>query len=639
MRILLCLTLVLAGCSASVGDDGEGTTPGNNNQTDSPGPTGPIPKGPPFPIDPAKDPNVLDANGVRLDQNGDLVLDAGMSAFNYLWIANTWDPGGAALCGWETESPDLARCRGTVSKIDATAMREVARYLSTVCTSKSGPTGCADVNGSPIQRLHRHTPSRTAVDFNFDVWVANRSVHGGQPSATKIANDPKDCKDRNGNGVIDTSRDQNGDGRITIDCNGDGLPDGAATKCTVTGLAGKPPEFLGDDDECLLFTVNYAEPGDIGRPICLDTGKNNVGASTAWVGTHDRPDNGRGNNRFYGINGNTGKIESTVVLPAGHRSYGCTADANHVIWSTDTAGSLAFFSTQGAHPVGPLIKPPWPARAGAEILLYGIAVDGDDRIWLGGYDAYWVLRYRPDRASFASLGQGVWSRFDLAQGRITRGIAADNRGKVWVAVEGGQILRIDQGLPDGSHNLATTSSVWPIAAHEVIGVGVDTAGNVWGIGHGNSVASRLDVDASGNVVSGSTKEVQTGASPYTYSDFTGYGLMHFVRPQGRYLYQHRPCPGGQRATWQSVTWLATKPAGTQVVLRVRSGDGTTSYGPWSGEWSASPAQLGPGSPGAIKPNPSNFLEVEFTLKNGTGTTTSPILHEYKLSYTCVVAPD
>ena len=41
------------------------------------------------------------------------------------------------------------------------------------CGSSCGPTGCADVNGKPIARLHRHTPSRTAVDFNGDVWVAS----------------------------------------------------------------------------------------------------------------------------------------------------------------------------------------------------------------------------------------------------------------------------------------------------------------------------------------------------------------------------------------------------------------------------------------------------------------------------------
>jgi len=53
----------------------------------------------PFPIDPSKDPNVKDANGIKLDPNGDIVLDAAAVNFNYLWIANTYDTGGtAATC-------------------------------------------------------------------------------------------------------------------------------------------------------------------------------------------------------------------------------------------------------------------------------------------------------------------------------------------------------------------------------------------------------------------------------------------------------------------------------------------------------------------------------------------------------------
>jgi hypothetical protein len=595
-------------------------------------------KGPPFPIDPAKDPGVIDATGVRLDANGDLVLDSASASFNYLWIANTYDTGGAALCGEEVQAKSPAQCRGTVSKIDAAALREVARYFSVTCTTRGGPTGCTDANGLAIKREHLHTPSRTAVDFNFDVWVANRSVHGGQPSATKIANDPKDCIDRNKNGVIDTSRDQNGDGRISVDCNGDGQPDGLATSCTLPGLAGKPPEFLGDDDECVLFTVNYAEANDVGRSLCLDSGKNNVGASIAWVGTHDRPDNGRGANRFYAINGASGRIEATVELPAGHRSYGCTADAHHLIWSTDGEGSLAYFSSQGSHEVGPLLREPWLPKAGSEFPQYGIAVDGEQRLWLGGYDAFWVLRYKPDRSSFAAVGKGVWSRFDVAKGHYTRGVAADNRGKLWVAVEQGGILRIDRSLPDGVHDLSASKSYWKIAATTVIGVGVDTAGNVWGIGQDNSLASRLDVDSVGNVVSAQSKNVAVGASPYTYSDFTGYGLAHFVRPQGRYVYQHRPCQPGIKATWKSISWKATTPPGTQVLLRLRSGDSDASFGAWSPERGASPVALGAGSPTALAPNPASYLQVEFTLKNETKGS-SPVLHEYRLDFACLKAPE
>ncbi len=607
----------------------------------------------PFPNDPKNDPNLKDSNGVKLDPNGDLTLDAAMVNFNYLWIANTYDTAGSSACN-DSPPANPAACRGTLSKVDTVKMAEVARYFTVTCASKSGPTGCNDVNGRALTLHHNHTPSRTAVDFNFDCWVANRNVHGGQQSATKVANDPADCIDRNKNGKIDTSKDQNGDGKITIDCNGDGQPDNGATVCA-GALAGKPPEFLGDDDECILFTVAYGDKDDVGRSICLDTGKNNVGASNAWVGTFFRPENGRGNNRFYGINGNTGKIEAEVELPAGHHTYGCMADANHIIWSTDIGssgkgntwnGSLAYFHSINKQ-AGPLLRGPsasnyWKDASG-QYHHYGITINADQHVWLGGWSSSWVLRYKPDRTSFDTLSKGTWTRIDLQPGWHTRGIAADNRGKVWVSIHEGFLFRLEQSLPDGTHNKkspALNSEYWALKANTVIGSGVDFNGNLWGVGHGNDIASRLDVDAQGNVVqpsTGNTKSVSVGKSPYTYSDFTGYGLMNFVRPQGRWLYQHKGCQGNVKATWQGVTWNATTPPGTSVIVRVRSGDSDTTMGQWSKEFASSPAQFGPSSAQPQSPNPATYLQVEFTLKNTTKDTT-PILHDYKVSFVCADVP-
>jgi hypothetical protein len=606
-----------------------------------------------FPIDPAKDPNVKAADGVKLDPNGDIVLDDAAINFNYMWIANTYDLAGSATCGNSTVA-DPSVCRGSVSKIDTVNMKEVGRYFSVTCSSKGGATGCLDVNGLPITLNHRHTPSRTAVDFNFDVWVANRSVHGGQPSATKIANDPADCIDRNKNGKIETSKDQNGDGKITVDCDGDGKPDNASTVCT-GALAGKTPEFLGDDDECILFTTNYADENDIGRSICLDSAKANVGASTAWVGSFFRPENGRGNNRFYGINGTTGKIDTVVEMPPNHHSYGCTADGSHIVWSTDIGytaamyppngwpGSLAYFKTTNPFTVGPQLlrggpsaSTPWTGANGG-YHHYGIAVNMDQHIWLGGIWSEWTLRYKPNRTSFDTLGQGTWTRIDMPSGFMTRGIAPDSRGKVWAAVnDGGYIIRFDQSITDGVHDQTKTAKYWPLTANTVIGAGVDFNGNIWGIGQANNTASRLDVDKNGEVIlpaTGQTKAVAVGQAPYTYSDFTGYGLLNFIRPQGRYVYQLKACTDGTKATWTGAYWKATTPAGTSVTLRVRSGDSDTTFGSWSTEFTSPPAEFGPKKAAAISPNPSVYLQVEFTLKNTTKNTT-PILHDYGILFYC-----
>jgi hypothetical protein len=604
-------------------------------------------KGSAFPTDKTKDPNVKDTTGVKVDSNGDITLDTTTVNYNYMWISNTFDTAGASTCA--TSSPPSGNlCRGTVSKIDTVNMKEVARYFSTTCHSQSG-TSCVDVNGKSLTTAVAHTPSRTAVDYNFDVWVANRNLYNAnyQPVATKIANESSDCVDRNNNGKIDTSSDVNGDGKIEIDCDGDGKPDSASTTCT----NGKSPEFLGDDDECVLFSTLYGEAGDVGRSLCLDAGKSTVGASDAWVGTFFRPELGHGVNRFYQLNGYTGKLETTVDLPSGHHTYGCMADQYHIVWSTDIGtsygstswtGSLTYFQTLNPNGVGGVMRAKdstgkqWKDASG-DYRHYGISVDGNANVWLGGYSSYWVLRYKPDRTSFSTLGNGTWARIDMPSGFYTRGIAADARGKVWVAIQdGGYIARIPQNIADGRHDYTKMTDYWALKADTVIGVGVDFSGNVWGIGYKNGTASRLDVDSTGAVktpATGTTKSVTVGTNPYTYSDFTGYGLINFVRPSGRYIYELKPCPSGVKAQWKQVDWTATTPTSTSISVRVRSGDTETSFGSWSQVFTSSPAAIGPKASGAITPNPSYLLEVEFTLSTSDKSHV-PILNDYTVTYTC-----
>jgi hypothetical protein len=593
----------------------------------------------PFIIDPTQDPKVQDANGVGLDANGDLILDKTKKNFNYMWIANTLDlMGQTSGCNYANDkSYDPAKaawCRGTVSKIDTKNLKEVARYFSLTCRSQPGATSCVDLHGKPITAAYPHAPSRTAVDYNFDVWVANRAF-GGQPSATKIANEPSDCIDRNNNQVIDTSTDVNGDGKIELDCNGDGMFDDGSTVCT-GAFAGNKPEFLGEDDECVLFTVNYADVGDIGRSICLDVGID-AGASNAWVGTFQHQSGGKTVNRFFKIDGKTGVLSGPYDLTAGHHSYGCVVDSKRILWSTDYYGSLTYLNTVTPTQVGPLLK---PDTAWGAVAFYGIGIDDQDHVWLGGWDSGKTYRYKPKRTSFADLASGTWTGLTQPTSfDYTRGIAADDRGKIWVAVNAGYIWRVSQSVADGLHDLTGSKDYWPTKGTGVIGVGVDFERHVWGISFNHHMASRLDVDKNGDVITpatAQTKNVPVGKNPYTYSDFTGFGLQNFTRPQGRYVYQLQPCPG-VKAKWKQVSWNATTPTGTSVEVRARSGDSATTLGSWVGPESTSPFLLGATSATPLSPNPSMILEVEFTLKT-TNAQETPILHDFDVAYDCTQTP-
>src|SRR5439155_24599380 len=98
------------------------------------------------------------------------------------------------------------------------------------CDGKSGccaaddlPSYQARKMGQPAPprqavQLIGNSPSRTAVDFNGDLWIANRAP-GGQASITRLASDASCCPDRNHDGKLQTSSDVNGDGLIETDCN------------------------------------------------------------------------------------------------------------------------------------------------------------------------------------------------------------------------------------------------------------------------------------------------------------------------------------------------------------------------------------------------------------------------------------
>ena len=607
----------------------------------------------PFPVDKTKDTNVKDVNGVGLDPNGDLVLDKTNKNFNYMWISNTFDhTGTTGGCRYKHDALYTsglgANCRGTLSKVNTLTMKEVARYFTVTCTKKTGTTGCTDLHGKPITLDLPHAPSRTAVDYNFDVWVANRAF-GHQASATKVANSLNDCKDRNNNGFIDTSKDWNANGKIDIDCNADGKPDTASTKCT-GAFAGKKPEFVGHDDECVLFTVNYSSGpsgldtlGDVGRSICLDTG-GTVGASNAWVGTfYRRTTVGTTTtykNNFFRIDGTTGKLTGPYAMPEGHHSYGCAVDGKGILWSSDLYGNITYLNTFNPKLVGGLVKPAWSSTT-TTLHFYGISVDGNNHVWLGGYTSGHVFRYKPDHSSWAKLPTGKWTQIKIPAKFYSRGIAADKRGKVWVAIQGGYILRLPLTLKDGIHDYSATTDYWPTKGTTLIGVGIDFAGHVWGISYNDGVASRLDVDSKGDVVlpaTAVTKNVPVGKNPYTYSDFTGYGLQNFTRPSGRYLYQIKPCPVGKRATWKQLSWKATAPAKTSVIVRVRTGDQETAMGTWAGPYQTTPVVLkSTTTTSLVTPNPSVYLQVEFNLTT-TDKAVSPTVHSYDVSYTCADKP-
>jgi len=723
-----------AGNGGSGGGNGDGgvNACGDNDPgctTACLGPTCVPPSMFPLPGDMPPDPNV-GADGVGRDPNGWIVLNQGNSSFNYLWIAD-----------------DQAYWVGMVSKIDtrkSTAAggavnhdyREVARYLTVTCESnESGswrdhsgfliggnsatPThlgACDGTNGccgrtavgttrTPVQ-LYHNRPSRTAVDFNGDAWVANRAhdsygsadpadagIHH-QSSVTKIANKNNsimdtDCIDRNHNGKIETSYDANGDGIINTDCNGDGIPDSlgnvtAAKPC----LAGTMQEFFGLDDECVLFTTNTGAEGGTGRPLALGQGGTDFAPSDAWAGRFT-------DGVFYRVDGTTGLIKATLPLTVGGvaaRPYGAAIDQTGILWAPNVENlTLYYADTNNLTNIGKISPPGTVAGATG---FYGIAIDGYkapltaggapqliQNVWMATISSPHIVRYTPQRSSgtFAALGTGVFTDFTWtgASGN-GRGVGVDNRQPTsfaWLALDGsnglGQVAVDSTFLaPNGTLTLQPVVTLPNAQVHSTnggittLGAGVAADLDLWGVNQSNDVttntagvmqqmnATHFHVDAAGNVTPPTAADqvrlddnglTPGGAAhrapyPYTYSDFTGFGLRNFTNPHGSYSYIWTGCGVG-KTKWISVTWDAATPPGTAISMKARASDdkATFSTATYTGNYTSSPADLlnaAPSGGGALMPNPSGFLQVEFDLTT-TDKNSTPALKSYTVVWECV----
>ena len=519
--------------------------------------------------------------------DGALVLVPQQTEELSVWIANTGE--------------------STVSRLDAETGREVARYPSVLVggdhhgQSLSAP--CQDNKSG-------NCPSRTAIDFRGNCYVANRSF-GHQGTVTKIAGRLADCRDRNGDGTIQTSRDVDGDG--TIDLN-------------------DPEEFF-PRDECVWWTVDVGDVEDIPRALAIAPDpENHQGSGNIWVGLNRA-------RAAVELDPN-GQVVRTVDLPL--QPYGAAAARTPgVVWFTSAAWQdpsrhqwftdpryadnppaiVAVDFTTGEVGERILVAPDAPCQGS-----YGITVDPKGRVWVGAEQCGAVFGYDPE--------VGVWQYVDLtwseAPFALTRGIVAGRDGRIWVAHShctnnqqpdcGFVTSFAAQGGRDQVH--------YPLPnAIDSIGMDLDGQERVWVVNRRSNNASRIDPRGDPH----DERTVQTfptGREPYTYSDFTGYGLVTQF-PRGVYRGRVERC---RKALWHQAHVVGAVPEGTAVELRLRLADTEEelSEAPWEGPWSTYPVALH----GEAEEAPvGRFLEYELTLTSENGDT-SPRVNEVAFYYQC-----
>ncbi len=260
--------------------------------------------------------------------NGNLVLDQTQISLNlkFIWIAN---------------SPN-----NTVSKVDCKTVKEVGRF-----------SVCKD-------------PSRTSVDLEGNVWVGCR----GDGGVAKIMAETKNCVDKNGNGIIETST-----------------------------TAGPGAVMPAGTDECVKF-ISYPDGATIARAAGVDK-DNHV-----WMGFW----NSKNLHRLEPLAG-----KSVASINIGCNPYGLVIDQKGIIWA------------QGAG-CGQLIRvdptnnkiDKYQYKAGA----YGINVDKFGNIWVASGGS-------ASRFDTANPGPNAWTVVSgIASGG--RGVATSNDGFVYTAADG-----------------------------------------------------------------------------------------------------------------------------------------------------------------------------------------------------------
>lgn len=492
-----------------------------------------------------RDMNPTDDNSANVKRgiDGELLLDPDERSIDtgYVWIANSGE--------------------NTVSKMDVSTGKEVARYPCVM----DGVAGLLDVP-IPYPSVHAyndcaHCPSRTAIDYNGDAYVANRAF-GALSSVTKFANSLEDCIDRDGDGVITTSTDVNGDGMIDLD---------------------DPDEFPGFNDECVLWTVAVGGNNGVARAIAIDPGSapDMSPHGNVWVGLYNE-------RKAVQLSGEDGSLAMEVDLGE-VRPYGAAIDGAGRAWFTGISdGMLVQVDTF----VGDVVSTA-DINAGTGCPgTYGIAVDVSGRIWLGGWDCNTAIRYNPADDEFATIEFA-----GLGRGSTTRGIAPDLDGNIWVAHTDSWVTKFDGDTMTETNAYYIDHHLPGEATNNTIGVGIDRYGAAW-------VVSRNDLYAQGTVTRILSDNTQdgwpAGLMPYTYSDFTGFGIFSVVRPMGWYNVLVSACededPDNEpfiSTDWQTLDWIEHEPPGTTVRIRFKVVDDLADLpdAPWWGPFDDPPVDL------------------------------------------------
>jgi streptogramin lyase len=474
-------------------------------------------------------------NGVLVGVEYDIVpdqlqLSAQSATLPFIWVPNSNE--------------------GTVSKVDTITGRELGRY-------RTGPSSGGN-------------PSRTTVDLLGNCWVANRDT-GTVVKIGLLENGQ--YMDRNWNGIIETSRDLNGDGDIT----GDEILPWASDECVIYEIVlipGAertyiPGQYFG------TYADNSWDPGP--RGIAVDK-SNNV-----WAGCF-------GTMKYYCIRNSDGQILKTVdVSSFNHTPYGAVIDENGILWSSGHSKGFVLRLDPTDDSV---------STVDMRHYVYGLGLDRFGHLFVSGWTDSKLSRIN------IYTGTLDWSRIGAYE---SRGVTCTDDGDVWTAdSEPNTVTRwSNDGVKLKSISVGNTPT----------GVVVDAVGKVWVVNNGDEYIHRIDPQT--NLIDLSKRII--GARHYGYSDMTGIISRTFTTTTGSWTVVHNTKAFDSQ--WGVIFWNSYEPMGTSLAVEVRSSNDRRYWSSWE--------QVRNYSPLLNTPN-GRYLEVKVTFKSADRQT-SPIIYDLTVS--------
>lgn len=424
-----------------------------------------------------------------------LQLSKNITTFPTMWIANAGED--------------------TISKWDTNTNKELARYRTWF-----GPAGYQGYYDHIGDAYAGAAPSRTCVDLQGNVYVANRHFDGNASDVIKIF--ANDWIDRNHDGIMETST--NSTALPMNDTNNNGRIDWNETQ-----------------DERIAWVVSVGPAGALGRSLSISPN------GDIWLGLYYAQ-------TYYKLNSTDGNILGGPINVSPNTPYGSLIDRHGILWGASEDNTLLRLDTNTYN-----VTVYYHSGFGVD---YGIALGIDEHNN--------TIVYQADQ-----LGGKTYIQFNSSSETFSNpaslqycclGIATDSEGNIFASHRfTGEVSKF---WPNGT-------LIWTAAAQvasEARGTVVDSNDDVWVI---HRVANKLSKFYGTNGTAMCVRD--TGDSPYTYSDATGLGLRSVIAGIGFWTVTFDS--EVSNAPWGTISWHSFEPNGTSVKVEVRSSNDNANWFP------------------------------------------------------------